>query len=189
MKQQEQLSCKNCPMMKQGRHYSPFCSALGSYSLAGDIPFIGDVTMSENKTRSDCPLVKDDIIDKLEIRGEIKEIESILQQEQIKIANTVEEFVKLQKVGITRCNAEALYESNCRIIHENAVVITKEKYENLKTLPERLYNAMEKKMEEKVKSVLFEIFAPYKKTAEGQYVFTIRDKNKLYEKYGIEEKI
>ena len=56
----------------------------------------------------------------------IMEMEAILEQEQIKIANTVEEFAKLQKVGITRCNAEALYNANCRVVHEDQVVLTKE---------------------------------------------------------------
>lgn len=57
----------------------------------------------------------------------VEELEAILEREQIKIANTVEEFTKLQKVGITRCNAEALYNANCRIVPEGSVVLTKEK--------------------------------------------------------------
>lgn len=61
----------------------------------------------------------------------IKEMEAILEQEQIKIANTVEEFTKLQKVGITRCNAEALYNANCQVIPDGAVVLMREEYEML----------------------------------------------------------
>lgn len=56
----------------------------------------------------------------------IEEIEKVLQLEQIKIANTTEEFAKLQKDGINRCNAEALYNANCRIVHDGAVVLTPE---------------------------------------------------------------
>lgn len=62
----------------------------------------------------------------------IKEMEAILEQEQIKIANTVEEFAKLQKVGITRCNAEALYNANCQVIPDGAVVLTREEYTKFK---------------------------------------------------------
>lgn len=68
----------------------------------------------------------------------IKEMEAILEQEQIKIANTVEEFAKLQKVGITRCNAEALYNANCQVIPEGAVVLTREEMETTDKIPQKI---------------------------------------------------
>lgn len=61
----------------------------------------------------------------------IEEIEKVLQLEQMKIANTTEEFAKLQKIGITRCNAEALYNAGCLKISEDMVVLTREEYERL----------------------------------------------------------
>ena len=68
----------------------------------------------------------------------IKEMETILEQEQIKIANTVEEFAKLQKVGITRCNAEALYNANCQVIPEGAIVLTREEMETTDKIPQKI---------------------------------------------------
>lgn len=41
-------------------------------------------------------------------------IEEVLSDEQIKIANDVNEFAKLQKVGISVCYAEALYDAGYR---------------------------------------------------------------------------
>lgn len=58
----------------------------------------------------------------------VEEIEKILQLEQIKIANTTEEFAKLQKDGINRCNAEALYNAGCLKVSEDMVVLTKEEW-------------------------------------------------------------
>lgn len=39
----------------------------------------------------------------------VEEIKKVLQDEQIKRANTIEEFAKLQQGGINKCNAEVLY--------------------------------------------------------------------------------
>ena len=38
-------------------------------------------------------------------------IEKVLSDEQSKIANTVDEFAKLQKEGISKCYADALYDA------------------------------------------------------------------------------
>lgn len=73
----------------------------------------------------------------------IEELEAILEQEQIKIANTVEEFTKLQKVGITRCNAEALYNANCRIVSEGSIVLSKEEYDDLQSEYDKVYKQAE----------------------------------------------
>lgn len=41
-------------------------------------------------------------------------IEKVLSDEQIKIANSTEEFTKLQQVGISKCYADALYDAGYR---------------------------------------------------------------------------
>lgn len=65
-------------------------------------------------------------------KEQIEEIEKVLQDEQIKIANTVEEFAKLQQVGINKCNAEALYNIGYRKVSEDEIVISKKEYNRLK---------------------------------------------------------
>lgn len=47
-------------------------------------------------------------------RREKAMIEKVLSDEQIKIANDVNEFAKLQKVGISVCYADALYYAGYR---------------------------------------------------------------------------
>ena len=67
---------------------------------------------------------------------EIEKIEKVLQDEQIKIANTVDEFTKLQQVGINRCNAEAFYNAGYRQEKEVAKEILQPIYELCKVCKE-----------------------------------------------------
>lgn len=84
----------------------------------------------------------------------IEEMEQVLQDEQIRIANSVDGFKQLMKNGVCNCHATALYNAGYRKIADDEILIKKSELARLKNLEinyEQVYEEY-RKLEQERKS-------------------------------------
>lgn len=94
---------------------------------------------------------------------QIKEIEKVLQDEQLRISNTADGFKQLMKEGVCKCHAEALYNAGYRKVPDGEVTLSPEERDFvMKTITDIRAERDELKAEnerlsEKLKQVLLSI--------------------------------
>ena len=75
---------------------------------------------------------------------QIEEMAKVIEEEQIRIANTTEGFQELMKKGVAYCHAKAFYNTGYRNCKDK-VVLTKEQYKELTLARQSIFKMLDER--------------------------------------------